>query len=983
MADIVGALLEIVKCIATPSCNYVDHYKNFDDDVNELRGKLGDLNRRKQDIESRIQAEARAGQMVKEEVQGWIQHVQTINEDVQAILEKAHTVKWRRKACLGKHVRRKIDVVKAIHEQGSFTEGLVIARAPPQGIIIPTENLVGEISTKDKIWEYLMGDEVGIIGVCGIGGVGKSTIIKNVYNDLQRETRFQKVIWVTVSHPLNVSELQKKIAGAMGESLQEDEEVMMRAAALMDKMRRVKFVLILDDVWEKFSVKDVGIPKPTVQNGCKVIIPSRSTKVYSYLDCKIVKVQPLSQEESLTLFLNKVGRDVLQISGLEEILKLIVNECAGLPLAIVVIAGSMKVVDDIKVWRNALTELQKGVKSVNGSEDEIFVRLRFSYDRLGNSKIQKCFLYCSLFQEDFEFSRKKLIEDWIDEELIDEMGSRQEAYDSGHAILNSLQTKFLLEECVRSDRVKMHDVVRDMAIKNIGPELGYMVKNGMKLKKAPNENEWIRDLKKVSLVANEISKIPIGLSPKCPLLSTLILSENPNLSEIPSSFFEGMVGLKVLDLSDTSIEALPDSISNLVNLSALRLRRCKRLKCLPSLTKLRALKKLDLHMAGIEVVPEGMEMLISLEYLDLNCHNLKEIPTGILPSLSSLQYLVLYPSRAITRRINIEEVAGLSNFESLECAVEGIQDFDYLVNKSKDLESLTAYDLRLITGEGGMAMHEFFTGYERTVVINGREIGEEYVVLPDTLENLWISHCKNMKNMRCSLNKIVLLENATELRRCTISSLEGMECVFELDSSSYSLCCPVPDKLEMLDLRSLLNLSALVRVEGVATPPHIFSNLKILLISSCPRMRKLFPLELWHAFQNLEKINVDNCEQMEEIIASSDLDDTSSNKFTFPKLRELHLSSLDQLKSICSGKGVMVCDSIEVIQLFKCPKLKRIPLQLPLLGNGQPSPPPCLRRIPIDEKSKEWWELVVELDHPNAKNILQPFLKFITRREWR
>ncbi|GLU15367.1 hypothetical protein SLE2022_318650 [Rubroshorea leprosula] len=114
---------------------------------------------------------------------------------------------------------------------------------------------------------------------------------------------------------------------------------------------------------------------------------------------------------------------------------------------------------------------------------------------------------------------------------------------------------------------------------------------------------------------------------------------------------------------------------------------------------------------------------------------------------------------------------------------------------------------------------------------------------------------------------------------------------------------------------------------------------------------------------------------MEEIIASSD-SNASSDKFTFPKLRELKLSRLGQLKNICSDKRVMVCDSIENILIIKCLELKRIPLPLPQLDNGQPSPPPCLRKIEIDDTSKEWWESVVELDHPNAKNILQPFLEF-------
>ncbi|GKV52359.1 hypothetical protein SLEP1_g58947, partial [Rubroshorea leprosula] len=350
-----------------------------------------------------------------------------------------------------------------------------------------------------------MGNKVGMIGVCGIGGVGKTTIMKHVNNDLQTESRFQKVIWVTVSYPLNVLELQKKIAHAMGRTLPEDEE-MVRAAALMKMMGRVRFVLILDDVWENFSLTDVGIPKPTLQNGCKVVVTSRSVAVCNFWGCEIVKVQPLSPGESLNLFLNRVGHDVLQVAGLEEILKLIVKECAGLPLAIVVVAGCMRGEKDIIEWRNALNELRQNVKSVKVEEDMIFRRLKFSYDRLRSLQIQKCFLYCSLFQEDYEFYRKELIDGWIDEGLIDGSG-RKEVYDRGHGFLNMLEKNCLLEKTVNSSSeevFKMHDVVRDMAIKCIGLGCGYMVKAGMKLTEVPNDSEWVGDLKKVSLMANDI-----------------------------------------------------------------------------------------------------------------------------------------------------------------------------------------------------------------------------------------------------------------------------------------------------------------------------------------------------------------------------------------------------------------------------------------------------------------------------------------------
>ncbi|GLU15717.1 hypothetical protein SLE2022_321860 [Rubroshorea leprosula] len=959
MEFILEPIMDLVKCLGSLSCTYLDYHLNFDEAVSNLRREWGALNSRKDDINFQVQTEVLPlGKEVKHEVQSWLDHVQEINNEVQAIEGKIQKVKWYSRGRVGRLVCKKIEVVKNIQEQGSFPNGLVVDK-PPRGIIMPTENVVGEDSVKGKIWGYLIGNEVGTIGVCGIGGVGKTTIMKNINNELVRQTKFDKVIWVTVSYPLDVIKLQENITRAFAVELPKGEDKERRAAELMRIMGRARHLLILDDVWEVFSLIEVGIPEPTIQNGSKIVITSRSIEVCQKMGCEIVKVEPLSFQESLNLFLDKVGSHIVEVPNLEGILKLIVKECDGLPLAIVVIAESMKGEADIEVWRNALNELREQVNSVTDSDEKIFKRLRFSYDRLDNSEIQSCFLYCSLFPEDYPFRREELVEGWIDEGLIDVLPRRKAAYERGQAFLNRLVKNCLLEKTVDwdGDVFKMHDVLRDMAIKSIGPEFGYMVKAGMKLTEVPDERGWGNDLKKVSLAGNNISKIPPGLSPKCPTLSTLILSNNDNLSEIPESFFEGMPELKVLDLSETGIEALPNSISNLEKLSSMRLRRCRRLSYLPPLAKLTALKKLDLFRSRIEVVPQGMEKLISLEYLDLMyCYNLKEIPMGMLSNLSNLQYLSVYGKL----KIKGEELVRLSKLETFEGAFDDIQDYNYFV-KSQDFQIATDYVI-----EVGERLKVWSTTPRESVGrITCCDLAEECMVLPNNLQWLRIVRCRNMRSV---LNKAALLEKATELSFCYIRDCEDMECVVDLDSSSY----PVLDKLEQLHLLELPKLSVLVRVEGVATPPHVFSNLKKLHIYNCSRMRKLLPLELLQAFQNLEEIEVIECEQMEEIIASSD-SDASSDKFTFPKLRILSLVNLPQLKSICSAKGVMFCDSIEEIKILECPELKRIPVQLPLLDNGQPSPPPHLKEIKIDEESKEWWESV-EWDH---KNLLQPFLIYI------
>ncbi|GLT90494.1 hypothetical protein SLE2022_084230 [Rubroshorea leprosula] len=965
---------------------HVDCHRNFQNDVDDLKKRVADLKRRRNDVDDRVAELLRVDEKkVKEEVQGWLEDARNVIEiEMPDIEEQVQNVSYLSRGNLGRRVRQKIQEVREIYDRGSFPEGLVIERSLTIGIPLPTENMVGEVNEKEKIWEYLMSREVGIIGVCGIGGVGKTTVMKHIHNELLNKAEaleLEKVVWVTVSHPLNVFRLQDEIAGEVEETLPDWRDELNRASRLMKAMEKVKYALILDDVWDKFTLQRIGIPEPTMENGCKIVITSRSIDVCNYLRCQVVKVPPLPEQKSLNLFLDKVGQDVLRIPNLEEILKLMVAECAGLPLAIVVIAGSMRGVQDISEWRDALRELRQCVVDTEkDSEDEIFNRLKFSYDRLPkNSSIQECFLYCSLYPEDWNIRRKDLIENWICEGTVKKLRSRREMHDKGNAILNRLLNCCLLEEANEKACVKMHDVVRDMAlrIKSTGPGR-FMVKAGMRLTKIPDEDEWNEDLDKVSLMRTLISYIPQNMSPKCLMLSTLILEGNYGLRQISKCFFANMPLLKFLDLSRTGIEVLPNSICNLEYLTALILCGCERLEHMPSLSKLQALKKLDLDGAGLCKAPEGIEMLENLEYLDLSCPNLRVLPRGKISKLFRLQYLRKRP--IFSTEIRGEEVARLEMLEWFEGRFDWFKDFSSFVSKLNLFGRPSHYSLKV--GDTGKEKEGHFWEFNnndlpKQVILFRCEIGEDdELVLPDDLQDLRIEDCNTVGDIS------IFQKDFTQLRTCALKQCKGIVCVVSLSSSSFT-SLTVKNNLEVLTLEHLHSLRDVVKVEKTGASiaptisPHIFPNLKQLRVCNCSKLKKLFPRELLQGqgLQNLELIMVQNCGEMEEIIGWEEEDEgnqtTTPILITLPKLEELKLQSLPELKRICPERGVMVCESLNRIAIEFSPKVKRIPL---CLGreNAQPSLP-AVKSIFIFNP-KTWWKSL-EWENPDDKIVLLPFLK--------
>nr|GMC56735.1 probable disease resistance protein At1g12290 isoform X2 [Ipomoea batatas] len=586
-------------------------------------------------------------------------------------------------------------------------------------------------------------------------------------------------------------------------------------------------------------------------------------------------------------------------------------------------AASMRGVNDDHIWRNAIKNFRNSSLQMEDLENNVFEILKFSYNRLTDPSLKECFLYCCLYPEDALIKKDEMIIKFIAEGLCGDI-------DEGHSILKKLVDVFLLEG--GGWYVKMHDLMREMALKISK----FLVKS--KLVEIPEEKHWTVELERVFLSSSTLKEIPNDFSPICHKLSTLNLrnSNNPwefGIKEIPESFLLYMSQLRVLDLSyNNQLKCLPNSISNLKNLCGLFLQGCRRISCLPAMKKMKKLRVLNIEdCGGIRELPQDMECLVSLQYLYmLGTIKDSEIPKGVISKLRNLKCIHLE---------NCERL--VKNLERLKC-------YNISVSSSSDLcmENLPL---------GSNVRKVYFTG-----------INFKLVLLPANISSLQIEDCEGLNECIADYFQSIM-SNLKELVVIWCTEVE------------WILSTPFKS-LEALTLKYLPDLISVCKGEDVSLPDYCtFSSLKGLSIKYCNGMKKLLPHALLQNLKNHEELFVEDCSQLEVVIGGvggdGEEEGSSNTPIYLPKLKELFLDNLPELKSICNGRE-MICPSIENIRIWHCTNVKRMPSFLPINeASEQPYIPSSFRKIELRKVEKEWWESL-ELHNPNAKHILQSHIEW-------
>ncbi|XP_058071060.1 probable disease resistance protein At4g27220 [Magnolia sinica] len=728
-----------------------------------------------------------------------------------------------------------------------------------------------------------------MIGVYGMGGVGKTTLMKQVARKVNSEELFQEAIMMTLTQKPELKTIQGEIAEQLGLELKEESQVV-RAGKLLERLKQEllnskKILLIFDNLWKRLELDDVGIPLEWNIRGCKIAFTTRKVEVCSHMKSQAkIPVNVLSEEDAWHLFKEKAG-DAIDSFELNVVAKEVVKECGGLPLAIITLGMALQDKDK-KVWDDALLQLQRSnPTNIKGMDRKVFSSLEMSYSYLESKEAQLCFLFCCLFPEGYSVDEDEMMKYGIGEGLFKNVNTLEEASCRVHMLFDKLKASCLLLEGNKSNSVKMHDIVRDVALSIAArAEHGFLVRAKVGLKEWP-DIENVQECKRISLADNEICRLPNQI--ECPRLLTLLLDGNHSLKEIPNCFFQGMNSLKVLDICDMDISMLPPSLECLKNLRTLWLDRCPQLKDITLIGRLKKLEILCLKKTGICELTEKMGELQNLKLLDLmKTNSLEMIAPNVISRMTQLEELRMGNSfgkwevmeNGDARQASLAEMASLSRLTVLYIHVKNVeclsQDIPGPWKNLKKFHICVGRDYTDSKSARSIKIENLPCSIGNWVEVLFKRTNELELVSCGGTENLMQSHELSFNNL-----EILIIKECGEME-------------YFVSAEEEETPWNVFKHLKELTLDELINLKSFCRGP---LPAGSLQNLRKLKIFRCNKLINIKPSDLP---QSLEKLKVSHCDELVEVFH---FQGTSKEYALLSKLRKLKLNDLPELTSIWKG----------------------------------------------------------------------------------
>jgi Leucine-rich repeat (LRR) protein len=580
-----------------------------------------------------------------------------------------------------KAIRKRLDAINADRQnfrlEERHVETRVVNRERDQThSLVRKEVVIGRENDKKAVIDCLMDskveEDVSVLPIVGIGGLGKTTLAKLVFNDEEIQKGFDLKMWVCVSDIFDVKNIVAKILeSATNKEKPVTVEMDTLVKYLLKKIEGKKYFLVLDDVWNGDHKKWCCLKEVLMggARGSRILVTTRNEVVARTIRQESVariigtvesySLKGLDEDASWSLFKLKAfekGQEPKN-SSIVALGKEMVGKCSGVPLAITTIGSLLGSKNSEKEW---LSFKNNELSKISQEENGIIPTLKLSYDHLP-SHLKHCFAYCSLYPKDYEIDASDLVKHWIAQGFVMSSDDENRCLEEvGYEYLKDLLWRSFFQEAQTDDsgdviECKMHDLMHDLAISVAGSLIATLDDKKTNVDKKNRHvsllDGYYRHISslfeasrmRTILCFNRYNCYKIDcdeLFSRFKFLRMLDLSRR-NLDSVSSSIGE-LKHLRYLDLSaNREMKKLPDSITSLHNLQTLRLFSCDSLEELPrDIKKLVNLRHLDLFANDkIKKLPDSIASLHNLQTLLLShCYSLEELPRDI-KKLVNLRHL--------------------------------------------------------------------------------------------------------------------------------------------------------------------------------------------------------------------------------------------------------------------------------------------------------------------------------------------------------
>ncbi|KAG2555995.1 hypothetical protein PVAP13_8NG042601 [Panicum virgatum] len=791
-----------------------------------------------------------------------------------------------------------------------------------------TRNLV-EMLTSAEL-SKCENNKILVFAIVGVGGIGKTTLAKKIFNHDIIKKEFTKEIWLSVNQDFNETELLRRAiieAGGDHQSVGNTRGALERA--LKEALNGEKTLLVMDDVWKHQVWEDVlqtPLVSAALAHGSRVLITTRhvmvargmmATKPYHY-------VNKLDPEDAWLLLKKKVvgnGNDEDQIELLKDIGMEIITKCDYLPLAVKVMGGLLRQkTARRREWENVLND---SIWSVSQMPEELNYAIYLSYEDLSSS-LKPCFLHYSLLPKSRVFLDCEIIGMWISEGFVH--GTSRDLEEIGKEYYDELIQRNLIEpdiSYVENVLCNMHDVVRSFAQYLARNEALVAQNNKADIADKINSQKFLRisletrgsesdELEWYSLQGQTslrtlLSVGPIKIKPGDSFLGfsnlRTLYVEDANFDALVE-YLNQLKHLRYLSIKETNTSRLPGSIGNMKFLQYISLLGCKSLVNLPSsIVKLQHLRFLRLRDTGISSIPKGFHGLTNLR-------NLRGFPAHMDGDWCSIEEL------GPLCQLTYLTISGLENVSSSSFAKKArIGDKVRLSHLCLECTSRIEHDGQLVKDEEGIPEEQ------------QQQIEEVFNELqpPSGLENLAIRGYFGQLLPRWMMSTaLVPLGSLRNLM------MDDLACCTELPNGLCQLPC--------LEFLQIMHAPAIKRVGPEFLQPNHHCHNHSQVGVSFPRLSELnfeglVEWEEWEwelqvkAMAILEKLKLNKC-KLRRVPAGLAFHARALKKLYIYDVK--HLSSLENFTSVvhldvfknADLERISNLPKLQKLAIVMCPKMK-------------------------------------------------------------